>query len=244
MGRLLRITGQVIPVSLERSDLCAELASGEVILGESKIDTRRQRLPAIRRMFLDPPVRTNPGAVRAIMDADLVVLGPGDLYTSIIPNLLVDGIAQAIAASRATRVYVSNLMFKVGETDGYAASDFVRAITEYCGGSHLDWALINIRPVPDKVKEAYAKEGSGPVTPDLDMVRRHVPAVFASSVANGRLPFKHDPDRVAEAVLCIARLGRTMPRFEESPRRLAAAGSRHRPAKQLAAAVDYKLQQA
>jgi uncharacterized cofD-like protein len=208
MSRLLRITGQVIPVSLQRADLCAELSDGRVVRGESKIDTRRQSHPRIERVFLDPAVQANPKAVQAILDADAVVLGPGDLYTSIIPNLLVDGIVQAVAASRATRIYVCNLMTKLGETDNFTASDLVRVMCRYAGAGHLDWALVNTCPVSQAARDAYLAQGSYPVVVDLDKVTQHVPAVFAAALSNNNVPLKHDSDLIAEAVLRIAGVGR------------------------------------
>ena len=216
MARLLQITGRVIPVSTQRADLCAELSNGQVLRGESAIDTRRQPYPRIRRMFLDPPVQANPRAAQAIREADVVVLGPGDLYTSVVPNLLVDGIRQELAASRATRVYVCNLMTKLGETDDFKASDFVRAVCDYAGAGHLDWAMVNTRPVSPAAQEAYLAKGSRPVLVDLDAVTRCVPGVFAATLSNNQVPLKHDSDRIAEAVLSIAGLGRTSgrhPRF-------------------------------
>ena len=208
MARLLRITGQVIPVALERADLCAELRDGRVIRGESNIDLRRERCPRIQRIFLDPPVRANPKAIEAILDADAVVLGPGDLYTSIIPNLLAEGISQALATTRATRIYVCNLMTKLGETDDFKASDFVGEIIKYMDGPHLDWGLINTRPVLEAVQEAYRGEAAYPVEADLEDVQRQVAGVFATGLANNQLPLKHEPERIAEAVLSMAGLGR------------------------------------
>ncbi|MFQ6030449.1 MAG: uridine diphosphate-N-acetylglucosamine-binding protein YvcK [Dehalococcoidia bacterium] len=148
MSRLLRIHGQVIPVSLEWADLCAELKDGETLRGESSIDLRGQSSPHIDRVFLDPQVKANPQAVKAIRQADLVILGPGDLYTSVIPNLLAEGIREALAETKATRVYVCNLMTKLGETDDFKSSDFVREMNRYLAANSLDWALINAREVP------------------------------------------------------------------------------------------------
>lgn len=208
MAAILRITGQVIPVTLERADLCAELGDGQVVRGESNIDLRAQRCPKIKRVFLDPWVSANPKAIKAILDADAVVLGPGDLYTSIIPNLLARGICQALAATKATRIYVSNLMTKLGETDDFKASDFVREITRYLKGPSLDWALINTRSVSAAVREAYLGESAHPVEADLEVVQQYVPGVFGTAVANDQVPLKHEPDRVAEAVFNIASIGR------------------------------------
>jgi uncharacterized cofD-like protein len=160
-------------------------------------------------VFLDPTVTANPKAIQAILDADAVVLGPGDLYTSIIPNLLAGGISIALAGTKATRIYVCNLMTKPGETDDFKASDFVREITRYLGGPSLDWVLINNRAVSEAVRQAYLGESAHPVEPELEVVQQYVPGVFATPLANDQVPLKHKPDRVAEAVLSIASLGRT-----------------------------------
>lgn len=215
MAGLLRIAGQVIPVALEQADLCAELGDSSVIRGESRIDQRGKRCPRIRRVFLDPAIPANPRAVQAILAADAVVLGPGDLYTSVIPNLLAGGISQALATTRATRIYVCNLMTKLGETDDFKASDFVREIVHYMSGLSLDWALINTRPVPKEVQWAYRGEVANPVEVDLEEVRRHVPGTFATSLANGQVPLQHDPERIAEAILSIVGMGRVPRVFTE-----------------------------
>jgi len=208
LARLLRITGQVIPVSLERADLCAELADGQLLRGESTIDLRGESSPRIDRVFLDPSVAANPRAVKAILEADVVVLGPGDLFTSVIPNLLSEGISQALADTRAIRIYACNLMTKPGETDGFKASDFVREIVRYLGRSNLDWVLINSQAISKEVREAYRLEGACPVQCDKAAVRKQVPGVFVSHLGNNQIPLNHDQNRIAEAVLRIAEMGR------------------------------------
>ena len=207
MSRMLRITGQVIPVSLERADLCAELADGQLLRGESTIDLRGRPHPPIHKVYLDPPVTANPRAVDAILDADVVVLGPGDLYTSIIPNLLAQGINGALAETKATRIYLCNLMTKLGETDGFKVSDFVREMNRYMGGAVLDWALVNSGEVPAFVRDVYREEGAHPVVADLEETRRHVPRLAATPLGNGQVPLQHEPGRVAQAILEIAQTG-------------------------------------
>ena len=181
MAGLLQITGRVVPVALERADLCAELGDRRIVRGESNIDLRGERSPRIERVFLEPTVPANPKAITAILDADAVVLGPGDLYTSIIPNLLAEGIPQALAATKATRIYVCNLMTKLGETDDFKASDFVREIVRYMGGPHLDWTLINTRLVSESIQAAYGEEGALPVHADMDQTQHYAPGVFATT---------------------------------------------------------------
>ena len=209
MARLLQIQGRVIPVSLERAELCAELVDGYVVRGESNIDLRRQPDPKIKRVYLDLPVHANLKAEKAILSADVVVLGPGDLYTSIIPNLLAEGICEALAETQATRIYICNLMTKMGETDHFKGSDFVREIIRYLGSPSLDWVLINNGDTPKKVLENYLNEGSYPVEPDVGKVGRYVSGVFAACLGNSQVPLQHEPSRVAEVVFEIASLGRT-----------------------------------
>src|SRR5438105_4627138 len=131
---LLNAAGRVIPVSFDESTLCAELRDGTVIRGESAIDLPAGRpvLP-IRRIFLDPPVQASTRARKALSRADKILIGPGDLYTSVLPCLLVDGIAEAIRACDGEVLYICNVMTKHGETDGYTAADFVREIHRYLG---------------------------------------------------------------------------------------------------------------
>ncbi|MFQ6026019.1 MAG: uridine diphosphate-N-acetylglucosamine-binding protein YvcK [Dehalococcoidia bacterium] len=208
ISRLLRIHGQVIPVSLEWADLCAKLMDGEILRGESTIDLRGTSTPYIDRVFLEHPVAANPQAIKAILQADLVILGPGDLYTSVIPNLLADSIPEALTETKATRVYVCNLMTKLGETDDFKASDFVREMNSYLIAGSLDWVLINSREIPEEVQTAYLTEGARPVVFDLTSTQQHVPGVFATFLSNNELPLKHDPERIAEAAMALAGLGR------------------------------------
>ncbi|MEI2420106.1 2-phospho-L-lactate transferase CofD family protein, partial [Arthrospira platensis SPKY2] len=143
-----------------RADLCAELADGRVLHGEASIDQRVAPLPRIERVFLDRQVTANPRALRAVREADAIVIGPGDLYTSILPVFLVDGMAEAFAASAATRIMVCNLMTKRGETDGFRASDFVREFERYAGDARLDWAIVNTAIPEAAVQAAYDHEGA------------------------------------------------------------------------------------
>lgn len=208
LGRLLRVKGQVIPVTLERADLCAELEDGSVIQGESDIDLRQSPLPRVECIFLVPEVEANPRAIQAIMEADAVVLGPGDLYTSILPNLLPKGIPEAIANSDALCIYISNLMTKLGETDDFKASRFVGEVVKYMNPGKLDWAIINTHMPSDSVRKAYTAEHAYAVEFDLEDVRRQVTGIVAATLAKGILPLRHDPDLTASAVLQVMDTGR------------------------------------
>jgi uncharacterized cofD-like protein len=202
-GHLLRIKGQVLPVTLTDSHLYAELDSGQLVVGEAAIDTRRDITP-ITRVYLDPPAQATPAACEAILAADVIVIGPGDLYTSIIPNLLVGGIREAIAASPASVIYVCNVMTKHGETDGYAASDFLHAIAEHLGPDVLDVVLLSYyEDMPRDVLERYRAQRSVPVSIDQERCYQYAPRLMVRPLAAAGTLVRHDPDRLAEAIMAI-----------------------------------------
>ena len=217
MSRMLRIKGQVIPVALKQSDLCAELEDGSVLRGESTIDLRRSNTPAIRRVFLDPPVRANPRAIAAIKQADAIVMGPGDLYTSIIPNILVTGVGEAINTTTATTVYVCNLMTKLGETGGFKASDFVSEISHYLQGHRVDWTLVNSRPVPPEVQQLYAAEQATPVEIDEERLSHYTRKHMSVFLTQPGQKVRHDPERLAEAVLSAIDIRQGLEKLPEAP---------------------------
>ncbi|MBX5446740.1 gluconeogenesis factor YvcK family protein [Sphaerobacter sp.] len=193
---LLRTNGHVIPVTLDQSTLCAELSDGTVIRGEAAIDRPEGRpvLP-IRRIFLDPPVRATLRARKALERADKILIGPGDLYTSVLPCLLVEGVAEAIRASDGEVIYICNVMTKHGETDGFAASDFVREVHRYLG-RRVDAVVVNTGDYPPELLARYAAERAEPVRPDLDAVRALVPRVLTGPVAQTERLIRHDAERV------------------------------------------------
>jgi uncharacterized cofD-like protein len=202
-ARLLRVEGQVLPVTLGNSHLYAVLADGRTIEGEGAIDTRQEATP-IERVYLDPPVEATPEARDAIMQADMVVIGPGDLYTSLLPNLLVDGIREAIAASSACTVYVCNVMTKHGETDGYSASAFLRVISQHLGEDVLDAALLSYyESFPRDVLQRYREERSSPVSIDQEECHHYVPRLVVRPLAAAGTLVRHDPDRLAAALLDV-----------------------------------------
>ena len=197
---MLNAAGHVIPVTLERSTLCAELSDGIIVRGETEIDRPVDRpiLP-ISRAFLDPPVTVLPRARKALERADRLLIGPGDLYTSLVPCLLVDGVAEAIRACEGEVIYVCNVMTKHGETDGFAASDFVREIHRYLG-RRVDTVVVNTAEPPAELAARYAIEGAFPVVPDLGAVRALVPHVLTGSFATTELLIRHDAERVVVAL--------------------------------------------
>ena len=198
--QMLDAAGHVVPVTLERATLCAEMSDGSVVRGEAEIDRPAGRpiLP-IRRVFLDPPVDVLPAAQQALVQADKVLIGPGDLYTSIVPCLLVDGVAEAIRACRGEVVYICNVMTKRGETDDYGAADFVRVIQQYLGRT-VDTVVVNTGMPQAQVAARYAEEGAFPVTPEIEAIRALGPKVIAGPFMTTESLVRHDAQRVLLAL--------------------------------------------
>jgi uncharacterized cofD-like protein len=196
---ILNSAGHVIPVTLAQSTLCARLSDGSVVRGEANIDRPEDRpLLPIADMFLDPPVPATPRARKALERADRVLIGPGDLFTSIIPCLLVDGISDAIRSCDGEVIYICNVMTKQGETDGFSASDFIRQVHHYLG-RRVDAVVVNsFSPAqypPDLLKR-YKEQGSEPVIADLEAIRNLVPRVMFGPVASTEVLIRHDAERV------------------------------------------------
>ena len=172
-SKLLSTRGRIIPVSLDGTTLCAELVDGDVVCGESNIPGRANRKP-IERVFLKPrengkqhhdepyECAAHTEAVEAIANADAIIIGPGSLYTSIMPNLVIKEITQTIQSSDAMKIYICNVMSQPGETDGYSVTDHVEAILAHAPGISLDYVIVNNQPAPEKIIERYVqKELSG-----------------------------------------------------------------------------------
>ena len=202
---LLNTAGNVLPVTLTQTTICADLEDGTTICGETDIDTRGKKnagqLSPIRQLRLQP--EDAPAclpAVRAIRRADTIIIGPGDLYTSLLPNLLVKDIARAVRESDAEKVYVCNLMTKHGETDDYKASDFVNTIHHYLG-ARVDRVVVNDGSFNEDVLKTYAEEGSVPVRIDSAQLARLVPYVVTErlNLEDDRLA-RHDPERLVRAI--------------------------------------------
>lgn len=208
--QVLRVRGRVIPVSPQASNLYAELEDGTVLEGEHAIDEPHAQRAAIDRCFLDPPVMANIEAVDAIRQADVVVMGPGDLYTSLIPVLLVDGIVDALAESRAKLVYVLNLVTKHGETDGYSAKRFCEVVGQYIEPARLHAVLVNTAAPSPALLKRYEKVRDQLVVDDLqDVPWEVIRAPLISERLVGDVPgdklkrsvLRHDPAKLAAAIL-------------------------------------------
>jgi uncharacterized cofD-like protein len=198
-SEVLAIRGRIFPATSQLVSLRATLADGRVVAGETRISRSRER---IRRVRLEPRrVRPLAGALEAIRHADLIVMGPGSLYTSVIPNLLVAGVAEAIRQARATRVYIANIMTQPGETDGYSVSDHVRAIYEHAGGRIFDWAVINNQEISPLLLKRYLAEGAEPVRVHVgELQKLGVRCIFDHLVAEGGV-VRHDSARLTRLLL-------------------------------------------
>ena len=198
LQEIFRVRGRVLPVTVEACDLVMGLENGNTIRGEATIDTMEGLLDApVLNVFLEPIVSGYAEALAALREADVIVLGPGDLYTSIVPNLLVDGVAEAVCASRALVVYVANLMSKPNETPGYSVRDFASTIELYLGQPRLDVVVYHSQKLPQSVLDAYAATHSYPV--ELGDVSGWRPSTrfVGSSIAVHKPFVRHDSRRLA-----------------------------------------------
>ncbi|OAT80218.1 gluconeogenesis factor YvcK family protein [Desulfotomaculum copahuensis] len=198
LSKVLAIRGRVLPATLQDVMLGAELCDGTLVYGESCIPLCRRR---IKRVFLKPgecfPL---PEALEAIREADAVVLGPGSLYTSILPNLLVRGIAGALDRSRAVKIYVCNVMTQPGETDGYTASQHLQAILSHAGPV-VDCMVVNQEEIPARLRSRYRREGAVPVTVDREAIENLGVQVAAGNLVQESNVVRHHPDKLARLIM-------------------------------------------
>jgi uncharacterized cofD-like protein len=201
-SEVLAIRGEIFPATLSDVRLKAVRADGMVIHGEHSIT--KTRVP-IRRLHIVPSrCRPLPETLAAIRDADLVTLGPGSLYTSLVPNLLVHGIPEQIARSRAVKVLVCNLMTQPGESRGYSAADHVRALHQHAGRKLFDHVVLNTRPLSRTLLKRYAAERAQPVQLDLDAVRALGVKPLGADLLLEDHVARHDSRRLARLLLSLA----------------------------------------
>jgi uncharacterized cofD-like protein len=199
-SRVLNIKGRVLPSTLAVARLRATLEDGSLVEGESNIS--KSRLP-IAQLTLDPPgAKPLQEVIDAIREADAIVLGPGSLYTSILPNLLVERIAREIELSSAVKIYVCNVMTQPGETDGYTASRHVETLIRTANANVCDVVIVNDE-LPRKLREAYAEEGQLPVEIDADRLRALGMTCVRAAVISETQTVRHDPDKLAAVVIEI-----------------------------------------
>ena len=198
-SNVLAIHGRIFPSTLANVHLEATFEDGRRVEGETRIVKRNAR---IRRVALVPRrVRPIPEALEAIAAADLILMGPGSLYTSVLPNLLIPEIAAAVAASRATRVYIANLMTQPGETSGYTVADHVRAIQQHTPHRVLDWVVANRHPVSAEVARRYRAEGAEPAVVDDVELQKLGLRVVLDNLLEEHGVIRHNAQRLASLLL-------------------------------------------
>ncbi|MEK4495537.1 gluconeogenesis factor YvcK family protein [Ureibacillus sp. FSL W8-0352] len=197
MSKVLKVHGKVIPSANRQVNLHAELWDGEIIKGESKIPLSNKR---IKRVFLVPEdVKPLPEAISAIKNADLILIGPGSLYTSIIPNLIVKEIGETVVQSKARKIYICNLMTQQGETNQYKAADHIKAIYEHVGKPFLDAILVNSNDLPSLIKANYKEQNAEPVKVDVEELEKLGLEIIKKDIAtikNGVV--RHEGEAIAE----------------------------------------------
>lgn len=196
---LLGVEDVILPSTVQRIHLVAELVDGRSVRGESAIPRSGVPIASVR---IDPPdARPAPGVLEALRVADTVILGPGSLYTSILAALVVPGVAGAVAAARATRIFVCNLMTEPGETDGYGVAAHLDALAAHgLPPEALDYVVVNTRPIPPKVRARYAAGGAVPVRLDI-APGAGPPRIVAADVLDPGVAIRHAPNKLG-AVLC------------------------------------------
>ena len=208
MSQVLAITGRILPVTSADVQLEAVFENGARVVGESKISSfKKEQDCRIAHVALLPErPAALPAALQAIREADLILMGPGSLYTSVIPNLLVEGVVEAICRSEALKIYVCNIMTQEGETEGYTAADYVDALLSHGAPGLVDLCLANSAPVRPGLVEKYREEDAAPILVDRERIRAMGRELEEYPVASeGGDYARHDPDRLAAAVLDVYR---------------------------------------
>lgn len=204
MGAVLALTGQVLPVTNEDVALEASFENGTTVLGESKIFQFKKeqdcRITQVRLAPEQPPAL--PATLAAIQEADLILLGPGSLYTSVIPNLLVDGVVEAICASSAIKLYICNIMTQEGETEDYTAADHLAALLAHGAPGLVDVMLVNNAPIRPKLLERYRAEHALPIVVDRERIATLGVGLVERPLASSTMDYaRHSVTRLAEAIM-------------------------------------------
>ena len=201
-NEVLNIVGKVIPVTLDKMNITAELDNGYVVTEKSKIpEITYDKVTKINRIYLNPTnCRPAPGVIEAIKEADCIVIGPGSLYTNVIPNLLVSGVAKAIKENTGLKVYISNIMTEPGQTDEYSVADHLNAIIEHCGKGLIDYCIYDTGEVVPEFIKRYNLEGQDLVTTEIDKVKGITFLQRNLSMISNKC-IRHDPDLVAESII-------------------------------------------
>jgi uncharacterized cofD-like protein len=198
-AQVLAIRGRIFPSTAQNVTLQAKLEGGAVVAGETNISRSSKRIERVR--LVPRRVRPLPEVLQAIREADLILVGPGSLYTSILPNLLVDQMAELIAHARATRVYIANLMTQPGETQHYSVADHIRAIYEHTRPSLFDFVVINRAPVSPGLLRRYRAQGAEPVDPSFDELTRMGLSYVTGDFLQEDGVVRHDQTRLTKILL-------------------------------------------
>lgn len=211
---LFRIRGRVLPVSITELNLIAKLEGGQELEGETNIDLRGERddydpKQRINRIYFDTNPDPNPQVLQTILEADKIIFSAGDLYTSLLPHLLVSGVREAIQQSKASVILVLNLMTKVGETDDFKASDYLKAFNFYLGDKEgIDFMVVNENGMEKEILEVYKKDKQQPIKVDVEECKKASPKlkIVTKSLAvyhDREHLFRHNPEKLAQALLEI-----------------------------------------
>ena len=200
-SQILKVRGRVVPATLTDIQLQAEMTDGTIVSGESKIPEARKRIKKMMMCPEDAPATS--GAVESILKADVLIFGPGSLYTSVIPNLLVEEIREAVIKSEAVKIYVCNVMTQPGETDGYGAFEHVKALLDHVGEQFLDYVIVNDERISTEQLKQYLAEGSMPVTPDIDKIRRLGITVVPASLISKKDLVRHEPKKLSRVLITL-----------------------------------------
>ncbi len=214
-GQILRIKGRVLPATLTDSNLVAIYENGKKVIGENLIDEPRHNGKLkIKKIYLKPKARAYPEAIGAILKADMVIIGPGDLYTSLMVNLTIPGIVRALRKTKAKIVYILNLMTKFGQTYGFDAKDHIKVLEKYLGRDYLDFVLVNSKQLSKAALKKYAKANEFPVVNNLaDSYFKVIRAAFLSGKETKKVRgdvlkrslIRHDSDKLAKALISLCR---------------------------------------
>jgi uncharacterized cofD-like protein len=209
ISQLLKIQGQVLPVTLNDVDLIAKLNDGTDVIGETHIDLRTNFQHHIEYIYLSRRAQVYKPVVQAIIEADQIVIGPGSLFTSILPNFLVEGLPEALSETSAEKVYIVNLVTDPSETQGYKASDFISKIEDYYWhGQLLDYAIVNTASISPMLTRLYATEHKFPVEPDLEACQKQVTQeIIAGDFVAGKTILRHHSQRLAQQLIQLYNRG-------------------------------------
>ncbi|MFB1051314.1 uridine diphosphate-N-acetylglucosamine-binding protein YvcK [Paraliobacillus sp. JSM ZJ581] len=202
ISRVLNVKGNIYPIANQNMFLHAEMEDGEIIAGESNIPLANK---PIKRVFLQPdPVLPLPEAIYAIKQADLVVIAPGSLYTSTMPNLVVPEIGDALRQAKGKVVYVCNVMTQAGETTHYTAADHIQAIEDHVGTGCIDSVLVHNKPIEDEYRKKYAEENALPVVYDTDrLIEMNLEIIEANIIDHSKKMLRHDTGKVAKLLYSL-----------------------------------------